>query len=98
MVRTPGDALRPRWAPRYSPQAVLRSWLDGAEQARGGLDHDEKGEATLTLPALAPGAYRIHYQTTDDFGARYTTSKEVLVAGQTTPWRSRCSSRPSGLP
>src|SRR5262249_12264787 len=84
-LRTPGDTLRARWDTRYTPDAVLGAWPDGAEKGRGALQHDAKGEASITLPALAPGAYRIHYETTDDFGATYETSKDVIVAGKTTP-------------
>ena len=78
---TPGDALRPRWDSSYSYLAILHSWKDGAEKARGRLVHGEKGEAELKLPALPAGAYRVTYDTVDDFGTPYTTSKEFIVAG-----------------
>jgi uncharacterized protein YfaS (alpha-2-macroglobulin family) len=80
--RTAGDRKRPRWAPRYDQRRVLRSWADGKEQANGTLVHDESGVARLTLPALASGAYRLHYTTRDAFGAVYRQSKTFIVAGQ----------------
>ncbi|MCP4659477.1 MAG: hypothetical protein GY856_29065, partial [bacterium] len=79
--RTPGDELRPRWDPGYSPRNVLREWDDGARRAAGTVDHDEQGEAKLRLPDLPAGAYRLHYTTEDDFGAGFETSKELLVVG-----------------
>ncbi len=83
--RTPGDALRPRWDAGYTPDAVLRTWKDGTEKGRGTVACNEKGEGRVTLPALAPGAYRLAYETKDDFGAPCTASKEFVVAAARTP-------------
>ena len=83
--RAPGDALRPRWDRDYNHQTVLRSWPDGIERVRGSLSHDGiSDDARITLPGLASGAYRLRYQTTDDFGSVYQTSWEFIVAGQNT--------------
>lgn len=82
---TPGDRLRPRWQPDYRLEAVLAGWDDGQELASGALTHDEKGEAFVTLPALAPGAYRLRYQTTDEFGAKAQAWREFIVGGAKTP-------------
>jgi uncharacterized protein YfaS (alpha-2-macroglobulin family) len=82
---TPGDALRPRWDTRYDFRTVLRGWPDGAERAGGALMHDATSDARITLPALAAGAYRLRYQTSDDFGAACQTSWDFIVAGQNTP-------------
>jgi uncharacterized protein YfaS (alpha-2-macroglobulin family) len=82
---TPGDALRPRWDTRYDFRSVLRTWPDGAERAAGALTHNATSDATISLPALPAGAYRIHYQTTDDFGAACQSSWDFIVAGQNTP-------------
>ncbi|HKY21433.1 MAG TPA: alpha-2-macroglobulin family protein [Vicinamibacterales bacterium] len=83
--RTPGDAQRSRWDPGYAPEAVLRAWGDGAEASHGSLTHDAQGEAALTLPTLAPGAWRLHYRTVDDFGTPYTTTQDFIVAAARTP-------------
>jgi alpha-2-macroglobulin len=83
--RTPGDLLRPRWETGAPHEAVLRTWADGEEVARGPLEHDAQGRAALSLPKLPAGAYRIRYQTTDPFGARYETSKDLIVASDRTP-------------
>jgi uncharacterized protein YfaS (alpha-2-macroglobulin family) len=80
--RTQGDAQRPRWDTNYNFAAVLHDWPDGAQRARGDLTHDENGFAKIALPALPPGAYRVRYQTTDDFGSTCQASREFLVAGQ----------------
>ena len=83
--RTPGDLLMPRWATGIPNEAILKSWPDGAERARGSLVHDDNGVARLAVPNLPPGPYRLYYSTIDDFGAPYRTSKDFIVAGQKTP-------------
>ncbi len=83
--RTPGDALRPRWNPEYSYEKVMRGWPDGPEEKRGNVVHDENGLAKISLSSLRAGAYRIYYETVDDFGSLYRTSREFIVAGQKTP-------------
>jgi alpha-2-macroglobulin len=83
--RTAGDALRPRWDASYTWKAVLHDWADGAELGRGSVTHDERGEARLAGPALGPGAYRLYYETVDDFGAACRRTEEFVVAGRNTP-------------
>lgn len=78
--KTPGDRQRPRGAVQYNPQAELASWPDGAEQAHGKLSHNDKGEARLALPALPAGAYRVRYETLDEFGAKAETFYDFHVA------------------
>ncbi|MBJ6764260.1 hypothetical protein JGU66_26080 [Myxococcaceae bacterium JPH2] len=82
---TPGDALRPRWAEPGSAEGSLHAWADGAEQAQGNVQHGADGVARVKLPALRPGAYRLHYETLDAFGQKFTTAKELLVAGDRAP-------------
>lgn len=79
--QTPGDLVRPRWAPGYSSLGSLRSFADGAELARGEVTHAASGAATLSLPALAAGPYRLRYTTKDEFGSPYEMWKDFLVAG-----------------
>ncbi|HYH45080.1 MAG TPA: alpha-2-macroglobulin family protein, partial [Thermoanaerobaculia bacterium] len=79
-VRTEGDLLRPRFDPGYDPQEVLRQWEDGPQVASGTLKHGENGEAELALPALAPGAYRLRYETADEAGETFATWTELIVA------------------
>lgn len=78
---TPGDRLRPRWDPRYDPEAVLALWTSGEEVAAGATSHGDDGTAEVALPGLGPGAYRLIYTTTDEFGAEFTTSANLVVAG-----------------
>ncbi len=83
---TPGDLLRPRWQPTYQPEAVLHGWPDGAELARGELNHDARGRAEIELGDLAPGAYRLRYSTLDAWGQRCEVARElVVVADRSTP-------------
>lgn len=77
---TKGDQLRARWAPNYQPEAVLHGWAEGLQKAQGTADHGAKGEADIAIPALPTGAYRLLYETTDDFGAVCKASKDILVA------------------
>ena len=83
--RTPGDELSPRWSTDASTEWVLRGWEDGRRLAGGRLDHAATGQAVVPLPALAPGAYRLRYETVDDFGARVEAQRELIVAGPQTP-------------
>ncbi|HEY1252964.1 MAG TPA: alpha-2-macroglobulin family protein [Thermoanaerobaculia bacterium] len=84
---TPGDRLRPRWSTAFQREAILHGWPEGRERAHGELAHDEKGKARLELPELPAGAWRLHYETTDAFGAKYETTRDFLVAGKTMPAR-----------
>lgn len=79
--QTPGDRERARWETAYSQEAVLRQWKDGERIASGTIAHGENGEATVALPRLEPGAYRLRYETTDPFGARFEAFKDFVVAG-----------------
>ena len=78
--KTPGDLLRPRWAPDYRPERVLSGWDDDTCLKRGELEHGDDGTAALRFEDLPAGAYRLHYQTTDDFGAELEIAHEFLVA------------------
>ncbi len=80
--RTPGDSERPRWQTDLSYQAVLSQWDEGDRIAAGALEHGEDGSASVELPDLTAGPYRLVYETEDDFGATYRTRKEFLVAGR----------------
>lgn len=77
---TPGDRLRARWDP-CSPDTVLRLWKEGRDAAKGAAEHDAKGMAKVAVPALGPGAYRLLYETKDDFGAVCRDSLDFLVVG-----------------
>ncbi|MEW6221084.1 MAG: alpha-2-macroglobulin family protein [Thermodesulfobacteriota bacterium] len=77
----PGDRLRPRWQPGYDPAAVLAGWPEGEVIASGDLAHGADGQATVALPALAAGTYRLRYETEDAYGGRFQTAQELVVAG-----------------
>jgi uncharacterized protein YfaS (alpha-2-macroglobulin family) len=78
--RTPGDELRPRHDPQYTPPQVLRLWTEGSALANGAVTHDAKGEAVVSLPPLPAGAYRLHYETKDAAGATFHLTQELVVA------------------
>lgn len=75
------DDVRSRWDPQYNPQLLLRQWSDGAEKTSGQVEHNDKGEGLVALPALPAGAYRLYYDTKDAFGAPYQLTHEFIVAG-----------------
>jgi len=79
--QTPGDHLRSRWDPGYDPEAVLATWSGEREIAAGEIPHGEDGSAEIALPGLAAGAYRLIYTTEDEFGAEFSTSKNLVVVG-----------------
>ncbi|HEY6930505.1 MAG TPA: alpha-2-macroglobulin family protein, partial [Thermoanaerobaculia bacterium] len=83
-VETPGDRVRPRWDTQYAPDQVIRAWKDGAAIANGDATHDAKGEASIEIPKLPAGAYRLRYTTVDEFGAVFEMPFEFLVGGKKT--------------
>ncbi|HEX6900657.1 MAG TPA: alpha-2-macroglobulin family protein [Thermoanaerobaculia bacterium] len=80
-LRTPGDLLSPRWR-ESSPEERMRGWENGRRVQGGGLRHGEDGRAEVRLPELRPGAYRLVYETEDDFGSRVEARRELIVAGE----------------
>ena len=79
--RTPGDALRPRWETPPGLEQQMYAWADGAERAAGELHHDKDGKATVAVPTLAPGAYRVRYRTRDEAGNLAEAWKHLIVVG-----------------
>jgi alpha-2-macroglobulin len=78
--QTPGDLERERWNHGYNSEAILLQWEEGAIQASGTVMHDAKGEGKIAASHLAPGAYRLIYETSDDFGAKSELQKNFIVA------------------
>ena len=83
-VVLPGDRQRPRFDDSYEPAAVLVQWADGELLRSGALTHDASGEAVVPLAPLSPGAYRLRYETRDEFDSPFTTAKEFVVADAAT--------------
>ena len=77
---TPGDDLRPRWA-QVPAEQTLALFEDGREVARGDVTHGADGRATVALPVLPAGAYRLRYTTEDEFGAAAESQRELVAAG-----------------
>jgi uncharacterized protein YfaS (alpha-2-macroglobulin family) len=82
--QTSGDKLRKRWQYNYDPAGLMYRWKDGAEKAKGTLAHNDKGQAEVELPKLAPGSYRLYYRTQDAFGENYETLKNFIVVDNNT--------------
>jgi uncharacterized protein YfaS (alpha-2-macroglobulin family) len=78
--QTPGDLERERWNSNYNTDAVLMQWKDGAAQASGSISHNDKGKGTISAAGLASGAYRLIYETIDDFGEKFELRKEFTIA------------------
>ena len=81
----PDDDKRPRWDFSYRPEQVMATWPDGAIVGQGQMVHAEDGAAALTLPPLAAGVYRIHYETRDEQGQRHTSNKTFVSVAASTP-------------
>ena len=79
---TAGDEVRSRMSPGYSAEATVRSWGEGAERARGELTHGADGAATIRLAELPAGAWRVLYETRDDFDATWAMSYNLIVSGE----------------
>jgi uncharacterized protein YfaS (alpha-2-macroglobulin family) len=77
---TPGDRLRPRWAPAPETAELLAGWSERREVAKGRLAHGAQGEAGLELPALEPGAYRLVAETKDAHGETAKLEHSFVVA------------------
>ncbi|HEV8267925.1 MAG TPA: MG2 domain-containing protein, partial [Thermoanaerobaculia bacterium] len=84
-LKTPGDLLRARWQGADSWDRVVFSWPDGREVKSGEATHDEKGLAKVEIAGLSPGVYRLKYETVDDFGATFKTTKDFVVGGKKSP-------------
>ena len=82
---TPGDRLRPRWNQSMESAATLAFFADGREIRNGDVTHDAKGEGAIAVDGLPAGAYRLRYETRDDFGETFRTQLDFYVAGKKTP-------------
>ncbi|MGB7295893.1 MAG: alpha-2-macroglobulin family protein, partial [Candidatus Aminicenantales bacterium] len=78
--RTPGDRLRPRWEPAPAAESILFLWEEGAEAAKGVVEHDQAGQAEIAVTGLDAGAFRVLYETKDDFGSVCRERLDFLVA------------------
>jgi uncharacterized protein YfaS (alpha-2-macroglobulin family) len=78
--QTPGDLERERWGHNYNPEAILMQWKEGSTRASGSITHDEEGKGEILVRRLAPGAYRLIYETVDDFGEKCELQKNFIVA------------------
>ena len=83
-LRTPGDACARAGRPTTSPERVLRE-LDGRrrDRARRASPTTRRARRAIAVAgAAAPGAYRLRYETRDEFGADVRGAEGFLVAGQ----------------
>ncbi|MFH1844039.1 MAG: MG2 domain-containing protein, partial [bacterium] len=77
--RTPGDLLNPRWQSDLDIERNLHRWADGRQLDDGILEHDNDGDGSIELAGLVAGAYRLHYETEDDFGGICRVHHDFLV-------------------
>jgi len=82
---SPGDSLPPRWEARYDTGLWLSDWKEGTKFAEGKVSHGESGLASIDMPTLKAGAWRIKYSTVDAFGGKFKTSKDFIVSGKKLP-------------
>ena len=79
---TPGDRLAPRWSPAPPSESIVAGWAERREVASGALAHGADGAATLALPELAPGAYRLIAESRDAHGETARLERPFVVAGE----------------
>lgn len=84
-IETPGDRQAPRWESSIPAEQALHALTAEPPIGSGTVVHDGKGEAAIPLPPLAPGAYRLSYETRDDFGVSCHSQKEFVVADAKPP-------------
>jgi alpha-2-macroglobulin len=80
----PDDQEQERWRrydPYYDPAAILMQWEEGSVKASGSVSHDDKGSGSISIGPLPAGAYRLIYETLDDFGKKYEYRQNFIVAG-----------------
>ncbi len=65
----------------YSAQRELAEWSLGDEVARGEALHDQAGSATISVPGLTPGAYRVTLRTTDPTDKEAKSRLNFVAAG-----------------
>jgi len=85
---TPGDKLHPRWDGTTDANEIMSLWKEGGEKAAvavGLVEHDAAGVGRIAVPPPNPGAYRLIYETKDDFGAVCRETFDFLVAGGPKP-------------
>ncbi|MBN2054947.1 hypothetical protein JW905_08490 [bacterium] len=75
------EADPPRWTRDPGLEQRLFNWPEGEPITGGGLKHDAGGSALIQLDPLRAGAYRLRYETRDEAGMPYTTSRDFVVAG-----------------
>ncbi len=73
----------------YDPAAELRRWSDGGEIAASPTRHGETS-LEIELPSLKPGAYRLRYSTSDEFGATAESVARTMAATLPGAIRGRC--------
>ncbi len=80
--QTLGDLQRERWYGNYNPKTALLQWQESTTKVSGSVTHNQKGEANVSVAGLAAGAYRIIYETIDDFGEKCKTQEDFIVASE----------------
>jgi len=78
---TPGDRLSPRWATAPETETIVGAWPEGREVAHGELTHPADGSATLVLPELTAGVYRLLAETRDEHGEVAHLEQSFVIPG-----------------
>ncbi len=77
-VRTLGDKIRPRWDHSYSIPTYIKHWQEGDTYTSKTVQHDKSGNASLALPNLPAGAYKIVYSAKDRNGTEFKSWSYVV--------------------
>ncbi len=78
-LETKGDLQQSRWAASYNWSTAVRDWKQKDAITKSNIKTDDKGAASLELPPLKAGTYRLRYTTKDQFGVAVDTQLEFFV-------------------
>ena len=71
--------LRPRWQPDYQQDACSPAGRTAPSSRPAHSPKRQGRSGACRWPTLAAGAYRLRYETTDEFGAKATAWREFVV-------------------
>ncbi len=82
-LKLPGDLQQSRWSPNYNWPMIIRDWKEAAVIQKSEVKTNALGEASMSLPALKAGTYRLRYSTKDEYGVKVETQTEFFIANST---------------
>ncbi|MCB0392009.1 MAG: hypothetical protein KDD58_12005 [Bdellovibrionales bacterium] len=76
------DKKYPRWRNFSHWSQVSFHWSKRQVVTAGSINHNNAGQADISIKSLKSGFYRIIYQTQDKYGAEFKTQKDFYVVSE----------------